>query len=89
MDTGPLKLECPCGEPLDLVVTKDGKWVLGHLSGCCSPMVSADNPGDLLMQFAVMERMPTFEEYRAGTGPVVAVQIHIPNPRMMVHGKVE
>lgn len=44
----PVTLSCPCGLPLTLSFTSDGKWVLGHIDKACSPLIhfNAKLPND-------------------------------------------
>ena len=39
---GPIKLACPCGEPLSICKLADGRWMVGHLEKMCSVMTHCE-----------------------------------------------
>lgn len=47
----PIPLTCPCGEPLSISQTVDGRWVLGHWQKCCCPLIHGDNLGKVMDKF--------------------------------------
>jgi hypothetical protein len=53
-----VRLACPCGKPLHLARTDDGRWVVGALDHACSPLVHGPDAEGVLARAAELFRDP-------------------------------
>lgn len=60
----PVPLRCPCGLPLQVAETTDGKWAIGHFNKTCSPIVWDEDPGKVLLTLIQEIRKGTYGNKR-------------------------
>ncbi len=47
----PVRLECPCKEPLSIGKQANGTWVLGHFEEACSYLIISKDANKVLEKF--------------------------------------
>ncbi len=52
----PLKLQCVCGEPLEIAKVQDGQWVLAHVDKTCSLLFHNFDANKLLNDFITWKK---------------------------------